>query len=385
VPRSKARHPAPASTSRFEEHTPQAVSFLRIMFLFGCLAVAQASEPKSLDAALDAVGPGIKKWAAVCVVTSQADGKHSFTWHDYRNTADATDFWPASTIKLYPAIAALELINERGFATESATVTFERGRPDGKWTLDCSRTMTEMLSEVFRRSSNEDYTLLLRMVGIDGINTRFLTPERGFPHSALMRGYVLARPHVYKKEEPQRITLRDATGRNEVIEHTWSGHSYAQDRGVAVFDVKTGNLTSPRELGECLKRVLFHEELPEAERYRLTPEQLEYLRKGRDGFFGLETKGKDSGPIAWESGVEKVFPKARFFHKCGTIGSYALEVAYVDDSAESGKKFILVPAVQAGSDTKPVRGEKLIGEMALAIAEWVRTAPGGAATSNTQH
>jgi hypothetical protein len=93
---------------------------------------------------------------------------------------------------------------------------------------------------------------------------------------------------------------------------------------------------------------------------------------GAMDFFGLETKGKDSGPIAWENGVEKVFPKAKFFHKCGTISSYALEVAFVDDSAESGKKFILVPAVEAGSDTKPVRGEKLVGEMALAIAEWVK-------------
>jgi hypothetical protein len=342
------------------------------MLLLGSLAVANASEPESLDVALDAVGPGIKKWAAVCVVTPQADGKHQFTWHDYRNTADATDFWPASTIKLYTAIAALEMMNEHGFALPSTTVTFERKTEDGKWTLDCARGMTEMLSEVFRRSSNEDYTLLLRMTGIDGINTRFLTPERGFPHSALMRGYVLARPHVYKRDEPQRITLRDTTGATKVIEHTWSGRSYAQDRGVAVFDVKTGNLTSPRELGECLRRVLFHEELPEQDRYRLTPDQLDYLRNGREGFFGLETKGKDSGPTAWENGVEKVFPKARFYHKCGTIGSYALEVAYVDDSAESGKKFILVPVVQAGSDTKPVRGEKLVGEMAREIAEWVK-------------
>ena len=33
-----------------------------------------------------------------------------------------------------------------------------------------------MLSETFRRSSNEDYTLLLRMVGLDRLNSRFLIP-----------------------------------------------------------------------------------------------------------------------------------------------------------------------------------------------------------------
>jgi hypothetical protein len=343
----------------------------RLFLLPALLQGARASDARSLDAALDAIAPAIKKWAAVCVVTRDADGKPVFTWHDYRGTAGATDFWPASTIKLYTAVAALELLNARGFTFESTTAIFER-QVDGRWITDCARGMPEMLSEVFRRSSNEDYTLLLRMAGIDAINTQFLIPEKGFPHSALMRGYVTTRPHVYRTIEPQRITLRDGSGRTDTFEHVWSGRSYAQDRGVAVFNVQTGNLTSPRELGECLRRVMFHEDLPPAERYRLTPSQLQFLRYGADGFCGLETKGKDSGPIAWESGVETVFPKARFFHKCGTISSYALEVACVDDSAESGKRFILVPVVQAGSDTKPVRGEKLVGQMAKAIAEWVK-------------
>jgi hypothetical protein len=339
--------------------------------LAGLLVAATASE-SPLEVAIGRIAPDVKKWASVCVITKSPEGKPEFAWHDYRGAGEATDFWPASTIKLYPAIAALELINEKGFRMESTIVQFERGVGQGGWILDCARTVPEMLSEVFRRSSNEDYTLLLRMVGIDRLNTQFLAPERGFPHSALMRGYVLNRPHVYKREEPQRLTLRDATGKVETIEHTWSGRSYAAERGKAVFDVQTGNLTSPRELGECLRRIMFHEELPESERYRLTAEQLKLLRFGTDGFTGLETKGKESGPTAWTGGLESVFPKARFFHKCGTIGSYALDVAYVDDSAESGKRFILVPVVEAGSDTKPVRGEKLVGEMARAIAEWVK-------------
>ncbi|MEO7317463.1 MAG: serine hydrolase [Chthoniobacteraceae bacterium] len=334
-----------------------------------CAALAG---PPELDAALDAVAPGIQKWATVCIVTSQADGTPAFHWHDYAQSGSATDFWPASAIKIYAAVAALELLNERGFPLD-ATVSFEHRERDGAWVLDCARTVREMLSEVFRRSSNEDYTLLLRMVGIDRMNTQFLTPERGFPHSALMRGYVLGRPYGYVREESQRITLRAADGLATTFEHTWRGRFYAEERGCKIIDARTGNATSPRELAECLRRVLFAEHLAESDRYRLTPDQLEFLRHGGAGLTGLQTRAESSGPAAWKGALDAVFPQARFFHKCGVISNYALELAYVDDSAASGKRFILVPVIAAGEATKPAGGEALIGEMSRAIGEWVKS------------
>ena len=85
----------------------------------------------------------------------------------------------------------------------------------------------------------------------------------------------------------------------------------------------------------------------------------------------METIEPASGPHGWKEGAEVVFPKARYFHKCGVISNYALELAYVDDAANSGKRFILVPVVAAGSETKPERGEKLVSRMSRAICEWV--------------
>jgi hypothetical protein len=333
--------------------------------------VATFCHAGDFDAALDRIAPELKKWATICVVSDGPDGKPSFAWSDYKDTGAATDFWPASTIKLYTVIAAVELLNEKGFPLETTTITFEHREGEGPWTLDCARGMREMISEVFRRSSNEDYTLLLRVCGIDRINSHFLTPARGFPHSALMRGYVAERPWAYRIREPQRITLRSTDGRTEIIEHTWSGHSYAAERGATIIDQQTGNVTSPRELAECLRRVMFHEHLPEADRYRLTPEQLAFIRHGGNGFTGLETKEKASYGFAWTTGVDAAFPKARFFHKSGLISTYALEVAYVNDDA-SGKKFVLVPVVQAGSATKPESGEKIIGQMSRVLSEWVK-------------
>lgn len=353
--------------------------------LISCLMPCAARADEAFDKALDAVAPGVKKWATVCVVTKDAAGKPSFAWTDYRDTGDKQDFWPCSTIKLYTVVAALELLTEKGFPLDTVVTFSHREKADGgPWVTDSSRTVREMVSEVFRRSSNEDYTLLLRMVGIDRLNTKFLIPGKGFQHSALMRGYVLGRPWVYKREEPQRIQLTAADGsKSETIEHTWSGHSYAAGRGATIIDSKTGNVTTSRDLVECLRRILYSEALPENERYAITPDMLDFLRYGGGGLTGLENKGADSGPDAWTDATEKIFPKARFYHKCGLIETYALEIAAVDDSAQGGPVYLLAPVLAAGSAAKPEPGDKTIGTMSLKIAEWVKasTAAAGAAAS----
>lgn len=333
-----------------------------------CLSSILHADP-ALDALLDSVAPGTPKWATVCLIREQ-DGRPVFEWHDYRNTGTRTDFWPASTIKLYTAIAALERIREQGFTLDT-TVQFEHEDKDG-WHLDCARTMTEMLSEVFRRSSNEDYTLLLRLCGIDWLNEKFLTPERGFKQSALMRGYVKGRPWVYIREEKQRLRLTSSDGRkSSTLEHHWLGRSWSAERGCTVIDAKTGNVTTPRDLANCLRRLLFHEHIPEQERFNLDLDDVRFLLHGDGAFTGMETHHQDSGPSAWTKALETIFPKAIFYHKCGLISDHALEIACVDDRKNGGPCFILVPVIQAGSTTKPVAGDALIGQMSLAIGQWV--------------
>jgi hypothetical protein len=319
---------------------------------------ADGIEP--LNELISKIDPETKKWASVAVVQGKG-GSTNFDWYHYRDSQDAVDFWPASTIKLYTVIATLEYLNELGFSEES-TLMFERGLGNNHWYLDSARTVPEMISEVFRRSSNEDYTLLLRFLGIDRINTKFLIAEKGFPHSALMRDYVTYRPVVYVNEEPQRITIRSQRGKHEqIVEHTWSGVSYSEQRGATVLSSTTGNCTSTYELVECLRRVMFHELIPESERFNLTPPQLRLVRFGTKGSIGLENK--EAGDYAWSKAAAKVFPKARYFHKGGMISNYTLDVAYVDDEA-SGCRFLLCVAANSGQPGT-------VESMALAISQWV--------------
>lgn len=340
-------------------------------------AAGLRAEP-ALDQAIDAITPEVKKWATVCVVTRDAQGVPSFRWTDYRDTGTQRDFWPASTVKLFTAVAALELLTERGFPLDTV-VTFEH-QPEGggAWVLDSSRTVKEMLSEVFVRSSNEDYTLLLRMPGIDRINRQFFTPAKGFQSTALMRGYVLGRPWVYVRTEPQRVRLRTADGlRSETLEHTWTGYSYSAERGATIIDSQTGNVTTTRDLVECLRRVLYHEHLPAAERFQLTAEQLQFLRHGGEGLTGVENKSKRDGAYGWYGAVEQVFPKARYFHKTGRISNYASEIAAVNDTANGGPEYLFAAVAAAGSESKPVEGSVIVTAVSKAIAEWVKSGAAG--------
>lgn len=335
--------------------------------VFPSPAAANPALDPALDAALDAIAPELQKRASICTVEMK-DGKPQFAWTHYKGQEQglAVDFWPASTVKLYTVVAALEQLNDLGVPMDSALI-FEHQEKDGRWVLDCARGMREMMSEIFRRSSNEDYTLLLRFCGIDRINSQFLIPGRGFPHSALMRGYVLGRPYGYVREEPQRITVRAADGTTKTVEHTWSGKSWSQERGATVIDAATGNCTSTHELAECLRRVMFHEHLPESDRYRLTAEQLQFLREGGGGLAGLNNK--EAGAFAWKDAAETVFPKALFYHKGGQISTYSLDLACIDDRANSGKCFVMCVSTSSGQ-------EKAASEMARRIAEWVRDRAG---------
>tara|TARA_Y100001934_G_C12349147_1_gene774384 strand:- start:720 stop:1733 length:1014 start_codon:yes stop_codon:yes gene_type:complete len=311
---------------------------------------------KDFDSVINGVSPEIDKWASVCIV-ERGETNPSFKWFHYRDSAKAVNFWPASTIKLYTVVAAFELLNELHMPLDSIVV-FERNNGDD-WLLDTARAMPEMVSEIFRRSSNEDYTLLLRMVGIDRVNTRFLIDSKGFQSSALMRGYVRNRPYLYVRTEPQRITVRTLTGEGKTIEHKWSGRSYSKERGATILSETTGNCTSTRELAECLRRVLFHEHLPVEDRYHLTSEQLTFLRKGREGLTGLMNP---KGFVA--ESARQIFPNAIFYHKEGLISNYSLDLAYVDDSQQSGKRYIISIAANSGKETT-------VKAMSLAIASWV--------------
>ena len=50
-----------------------------------------------LDNILEDISPDVKKWATVITVKGEKT-KPDFEWFHYQNSAEAVDFWPASTV-----------------------------------------------------------------------------------------------------------------------------------------------------------------------------------------------------------------------------------------------------------------------------------------------
>ena len=105
---------------------------------------------------------------------------------------------------------------------------------------------------------------------------------------------------------------------------------------------------------------MFHEHLPRSERYYLTEGQLAFLREGVEGLTGLRNT---KGYVA--DSAREIFPKAKFYFKEGLISNYTLDLAFVDDSADSGRRYIVSIAANSGKD-------KTIKAMSRAIAAWAK-------------
>ena len=138
-----------------------------------------------------------------------------------------------------------------------------------------------------------------------------------------MRDYVgaSARPHAYVRQESQRIIIR-ANGRTWTREHSWSGRSYANEVGCTIYNqTGTGNCTSAQDMAEHLKRIIFHEVLPENMRFDITAELLNWYREGGPEFVLNNIQGNRCGGPAFD-GVTRVFGDVTFHHKgavCPTI------------------------------------------------------------------
>lgn len=169
--------------------------------------------------------------------------------------AFTVDFWPASTIKLLAAVAALELVGARGF-TGAATMTWDSGYSD---------VLASIIDRALRDSSNADYDRTLRVSGLDWLNTDFLTAERGFPSVVITSSY----GGLPVRDIPG-LTLSEGTSRDFIPARTTTGDYGRNDTDL--FDLVEG-----------LRRVLQHQELPAAHRFALGDADVARLREALCG------------------------------------------------------------------------------------------------------
>lgn len=223
------------------------------------------SEPKSLDAALAAIGyklpPGADVYAAR--VTKTGAG---LSYEAYQGGGGALDksFWPASSIKVLAAVGALEYLNKQGF-TGAASVTFAD--------TGITRTVRSIYDAALRDSSNADYDLLVQIAGVDWLNKEFLTVARGFPATVIQTSYtggdLTSSPAMSLAESTRKLALPARSGHFD-------------------DDCPAGNCSDLFEMSESVRRIVLNDEIPEPERFRVARADVVGLTnalRGADGYF----------------------------------------------------------------------------------------------------
>lgn len=303
-----------------------------------------------LDKVVDTHRGSVPVWATLLLITQGANGP-LFNKVTYNNTGGRADFWPASTIKIYTAVATLQLLKTYGMSLD-AKVSFYR-KSGASWKQDSvPDTFRQIIYETMVYSSNSGFTLLLRFCGLDWLNTEFLTTANGFTKTALMRPYVgISDPAGYDVSVEQRIVLEE-NGQSAERLHKWGGTSYADSVGCTTYNTNgTGNCSSTDDMAEHLRRVFFHETLTPAQQFDLRQADLDWLRYGDDQNAVMGNLVYSAGVY---SGITKVFPKAKFYHKAGSVTDYQSDLALIEDDA-SGTRLIMAINTLSTSKTTMIK------------------------------
>ncbi|MCC6810891.1 MAG: serine hydrolase [Deltaproteobacteria bacterium] len=256
---------------------------------------------------------------------------------------------PASTVKLYAAVAALERAKELGFSPD-VEVTFHYKK------RAYTTTLRELVTKSLGPSRNAEHNLLVQLVGYDRLNAAFFSPAKGFEGSAIRFAYSgdkstrlwndLGGPNRLNRSPP--ITLRER-GRQVRLEGE-NGEASGTCRGAVC--------TSLRDLSECLRRVMLHEKLPPNERFALDNASLALLRQtlSLGGSRGRSTVK----PLAEGIGREGV----KLYHKPGEAQGWFSNNIFIELPGSSSVYVVTLAAQVKKKKTGELEeAARIIGEL----------------------
>ena len=211
--------------------------------------------------------------AIIIEILPGPDGMPRYYPMDFAGTATVRDnWWPASTVKLYAAVAALERLRALGFDPTKASVTYDY--EDGPFT----QSFEEILRRAITDSKNPEFDRLVDIVGAARLNRRFLTDKNGIRDTVMLRCYSgrTMNPETGHCSNRVSPSLRITQGKKETALpiRTFSDTLKCENEG---------NCTTLADLTEVMRRVMMHESIPKAERFKLGDKELKLLRSALKG------------------------------------------------------------------------------------------------------
>ncbi|MFN3202659.1 MAG: LysM peptidoglycan-binding domain-containing protein [Bradymonadia bacterium] len=252
----------------------------------------------------------------------------TFQW---KSTGDDTHWNPASTIKLFSGVAALDYLRSRGFGVNtSATFYDKKGGPK-------SYRVADLIADALGPSNNIAHNRLSQLAGYDWMNGRVLA-RKGAPTAAIHKPYEKSRwlPLTgadHFRTSP-KIKLRQGSKKRTIPSRS-SKKTYACKYSSACASLE--------DLAEVMRRLMLHEQIPSSQRYNLGIRELRAIRNA------LKSNRKRGMEIV--KGIESRFKKGQvaFYHKPGFSENWMSDVIYVY-RYNSRRRWVVAMAGYPGRD-----------------------------------
>lgn len=304
-------------------------------------------------------------------IDRNSDNQPSFSQYDFNLKTDEY-FYPASSVKLAATALALENLNDLNIAglnkfspltIDSASagqtaVTGDSSAANGK------ASIAHYIKKILLVSDNDAFNRLFEFVGQRDFNQRLW--EKGMTDTKILRRLsVPGTPEMQQYGNPfnfyngeKLIYLQPQSYNPDKMQVEMDG--VKQGRGYMSggklveepIDFSHSNYTPLPELHGVLRRIIFPESYPPAQRFRLTDEDYQFLRRylamlpreSDDPAYpdSLTQIDGNAKTLMFGDRKEKIPPQIRIFSKSGGAYGYLIENAYIVDFKENVEFFLTV-------------------------------------------
>ena len=251
-----------------------------ILILSGCKSLGGPIEDalKSSKSRISIVKKNIKNHN-IQIKLSVVSAEDRFTDYSF-NVDDEKYFYPASTVKLPIVLLALEKINEYDNISVKTPFKIEDD------TL--STTMEDEIYKIFTISDNQSNNRLFEFLGQDYIKEKF--EEKGFENSRIVHRLStsnsknLNTKKVLFFTEDSTMVFRSFNKKSNSLQlkNTMLGKGFYDESGNLIneaMDFSEKNFISINDLHEMTQRLFYAGNFKEKERFNLTEDQFELVKK----------------------------------------------------------------------------------------------------------
>jgi Beta-lactamase enzyme family len=316
----------------------------------------------------------------VQIIYSQIDrgkkGKIKFTDHSF-NLDPEKYFYPASTVKLPVALLALQKLNELkipGLDKNTTMITGTDGDEQTGVNNDPSTSngrpsIAHYIKKILLVSDNDAFNRLYEFLGQEYINNSLhkmgytdvqiihrlnisLTEDQN-RHTNPVEFYDSSGMIVYKKPaEKSKLVYADRN--TKIGRGYYKGDSLINEP----FNFSKKNRLSLPDLHNIVRSVMFPEAVPENQRFNLSKEDYDFLRKYMSMMPPESTFPLYGAPDYWDTYVKFLFygaeknkaePTIRIFNKPGDAYGFMIDAAYIADY-KNNIEFQLSAVIYCNSD-----------------------------------